>query len=134
MFRTRLREGASAKPNFAGHYAVVSWGCGPECQQYLVVDLRDSKVYGLAEPPTEPPLGHTFLVPRGVLETSRRVRFRIDSNLLIAGPPCPRDYNPCVSDGRSGDPVRYYDMEQNGLRLIYEVRCRLVKGRQRCGN
>jgi hypothetical protein len=80
------------------------------------------------------PLGHTFLVPRGVLETSQLVRFRIDSNLLIAGPPCPRDYNPCVSDGRSGDPVRYYDMEQNGLRLIYEVRCRLVKGRQRCGN
>src|SRR5574341_1202298 len=31
MYRTRLREAAREKPNFAGHYIVTYWGCGTEC-------------------------------------------------------------------------------------------------------
>lgn len=52
-FRTRLRDGAKKGPNFAGHYALVFWGCGNECQASLVIDLCTGKVYGLAEPPNK---------------------------------------------------------------------------------
>lgn len=47
MFRTRLGRGAEKGANFAGHYALVSWGCGSECQGSLVVDLTSGKVLGV---------------------------------------------------------------------------------------
>src|SRR5512137_1568643 len=55
-FRTRLKDGAKKGPNFAGHYTLVLWGCGNECQMSLIIDLRNGKVYGLAEPPMNRPL------------------------------------------------------------------------------
>jgi len=129
-FRTRLREGAKQGTNFAGHYALVWWGCGNECQQALVIDLRTGIVYGLAEPSAKRPL-----------ESSRGLEFISTSRLIIADPPCPKDYNPCVSWGRSEEPVRYYLMEENGLRLIHKTPCKLEKEptrqpswRQRCGD
>ncbi len=124
MFRTKLREGAKNGPNFAGHYALVWFGCGNECQQSLVVDLRTGKVYGLAEPLSKLPL-----------QSSRGLDFKLESKLIIADPPCPKDYNPCVSWGRSGEPVRYYIIEDKGLRLIHTTPCKLVNyERQECGD
>lgn len=120
-FRTRLRDGAEKGPNFAGHYALVFFGCGNECQQTLIVDLRTGKVYGLAEPPSNRPL-----------QSSRGLDFTLTSRLLIADPPCPKDYNPCVSFGQSGEPIRYYIMEDGGLRLIHKTPCRLVNEQQKC--
>jgi len=122
-FRTRLREGAQKGPNFAGHYALVDWGCGNECGTSLIIDLQTGKVYGLAEPLSKPPLGF-----------SRGVSFRLTSKLLIVDPPCPKDYNPCVSFGMSEEPVRYYIMEKDGLRLIHKTPCRLVNEKQQCGD
>jgi hypothetical protein len=47
MFRTRLRaavaEAARHGPNFAGHYALATWGCGTGCLNWGVVDLRTGK-------------------------------------------------------------------------------------------
>jgi hypothetical protein len=43
-YRTALREGAAAGPNFAGHYAVVSWGCGSSCNELAIVDMRSGQV------------------------------------------------------------------------------------------
>jgi len=47
-FRTRLREaaeeGAKSGPNFAGHYALASWGCGTGCLDWALVDLKTGKV------------------------------------------------------------------------------------------
>lgn len=122
MYRTKLREGAKEGPNFAGHYALVSWGCGNECQGNLVIDLRTGKVYGLAEPPFD-----------RALVSSRGVDFRLTSRLIIVDPPCPKDYDTCVSYGRTGEPVRYYLIQDNGLKLIYKIPCRLVNGQQQCG-
>ena len=133
-FRTRLREGAQKGPNFAGHYALVGWGCGNECGESLIVDLRAGKVYGLAGSPGEPPSGRTVRVKGEILEFSRGVDFRLTSRLVIVDPPCPKDYNPCVSFGRSEEPVRYYVMEAGGLRLIHKTPCRLVNERQQCGD
>jgi hypothetical protein len=44
-FRTRIREGAAAGPNFAGHYTIADWGCGAGCVSLAVVDAADGKVY-----------------------------------------------------------------------------------------
>ena len=41
MFRTRLREAARQAPNFAGHYRFTTWGCGSNCVQGAMVDLKN---------------------------------------------------------------------------------------------
>ena len=43
-FRTRLREAASGKPNFAGHYLVAQWGCGTECVTGAIIDAKTGAV------------------------------------------------------------------------------------------
>ncbi len=68
-FKTRLTEGAKEGPNFAGHYTIVSWGCGTMCQVVSVIDAQTGTVYF---PPFITELGSEF---------------RIDSNLFIVNPP-----------------------------------------------
>ena len=45
MYRTRLREAAQEKPNFAGHYILSAWGCGAACLMGAVIDANTGKVY-----------------------------------------------------------------------------------------
>ena len=47
MYRTRIRNGvaAGAGPNFAGHYFVISWGCGSNCAMMAMVDARTGEVH-----------------------------------------------------------------------------------------
>lgn len=68
-YRTRLREGAKEKPNFAGSYTLVTWGCGSPCQEVALIDARDGKVY---------------FAP---FVTSLGGRFRSDSRLFVADAP-----------------------------------------------
>lgn len=44
-YRTMIREGAANGPNFAGHFAVVAWGCGSSCSERAIVDTRTGRVY-----------------------------------------------------------------------------------------
>jgi hypothetical protein len=44
-FRTRLREGAKEKVNFAGHYVFTTWGCGAECLMGAAIDVKTGKVF-----------------------------------------------------------------------------------------
>lgn len=44
-FRTRIRDGIKAGPNFAGRYAIISWGCGTECVDYVVADVATGEVF-----------------------------------------------------------------------------------------
>lgn len=44
-FRTVLRQGAAAGPNFAGHLTVVGWGCGASCINAAIVDALTGRVY-----------------------------------------------------------------------------------------
>ena len=46
-FKTRLREAAAQKPNFAGHYILTAWGCGTECLMGAAIDANTGKVYWL---------------------------------------------------------------------------------------
>jgi len=44
-YRTRLRKGARAGPNFAGHYALVEWGAGSSVGVFAIVDLTNGRVF-----------------------------------------------------------------------------------------
>jgi hypothetical protein len=74
-FRTRLREGASAGPNFAGRYTFVQWGCGTGCAQSGVIDAATGRVFF-------PPLDFHDIYDMED-ERSRRRVFRLDSRLLV---------------------------------------------------
>jgi hypothetical protein len=67
-FSTVILKGAKRGPNFAGHYAIVSWGCGTSCGSYVIVDSRSGRVYE----PTE--LSNVELWLRGPV-------YRVDSTL-----------------------------------------------------
>ena len=44
-FRTMLRVTVRSGQRFAGHYAILNWGCGTECTRIGIVDLRTGKAY-----------------------------------------------------------------------------------------
>ncbi|MBF9144038.1 hypothetical protein [Hymenobacter properus] len=44
-FRTRIREAARQKPNFAGHYVLATWGCGAECLSFAIIDVKTGAVH-----------------------------------------------------------------------------------------
>lgn len=83
QFRTMLGRGAANGPNFAGHFTVVTWGCGTACQVVAVVDAV------------------TGDLSQQVLVTARGVHFRRDSGLLVADPEDPAAPDPpdCISCG-----------------------------------
>jgi len=67
-YRTRLTEGAKAGANFAGHYTVVSFGCGTQCQDNWVIDERTGKI-----------------IDR--FESVIGLKYELNSSLLIINPP-----------------------------------------------
>lgn len=44
-YRTVIREGVAKGSNFAGHFAVVAWGCGSSCSERAIVDTNTGHVY-----------------------------------------------------------------------------------------
>jgi hypothetical protein len=99
-YRTRIREAAryghgvrasgdSEKlmdgpgPNFAGHYIVVTWGCGSQCVMGAIVDLKTGIVY-------DPPLsgvGSELYIPLDNL-SAMKTEYRPDSSLMIFRDAC----------------------------------------------
>jgi hypothetical protein len=69
-FRTVLRKGATKGPNFAGHFTIVSWGCGTNCQSIAIVDSKT---------------GVVRFAPFG---SEIGQEFRLDSRLLVVNPAC----------------------------------------------
>lgn len=67
-YRTKLQDGASHGPNFAGHYTVVSIGCGTQCQENWIIDAQTGKIL------------YKFHSVIGI-------RFQPDSALMIVNPP-----------------------------------------------
>lgn len=44
-FITRIKEGCKDGINFAGHYTIVTWGCGSPCQDGVAVDRKTGRIY-----------------------------------------------------------------------------------------
>jgi hypothetical protein len=70
QLNSRLREAAKEGPDFAGHYAVVQWGCGSNCVNMVIVDVQTGSIY------STPFLGVAggFSVP---------LTYRLDSRLFV---------------------------------------------------
>lgn len=80
LFRTVIRRGASEGPNFAGHYTIVSWGCGSSCIMLAIVDARTGAVHipaGLLQLETSP------WFDNDPFAQEEWVQFRKDSRLLV---------------------------------------------------
>jgi hypothetical protein len=48
-FKTVITEEAKGKPNFAGHYWICGWGCGTECQYFVIVDCITGKIFDVLD-------------------------------------------------------------------------------------
>ena len=44
-YRTRIRDGLEAGPNFAGHYALIQFGCGTGCSATIIADAITGRVF-----------------------------------------------------------------------------------------
>lgn len=71
MYRTRLRDAAKGPANFAGEYALTTWGCGTSCITGAVVSLKTGKVSWLPG---------SVCCWKGEGE---RLEFRLNSRLLV---------------------------------------------------
>lgn len=68
--RTRIVEALKAPPNFAGHYTIVTLGCGSGCTSNLIIDRTTGKV-------SKVPFG-------GEMQQQLALRYRLGSNVLVA--------------------------------------------------
>jgi hypothetical protein len=44
-YKTMIRSTAADGPDFAGHFAIASWGCGTGCLEFVIIDLKTGRVY-----------------------------------------------------------------------------------------
>jgi ankyrin repeat protein len=103
-YRTRLREGAKKPPNFAGHYVMVEWGCGTECTVYMMVDVKNGRV---------------FDAPLALMGGA----FQLNSSLFMA--------NADTNDAFYAS--RFFLWNNGRFNLIYQQGCKTVDGQQECG-
>jgi hypothetical protein len=103
--RTAIRRGANSDVEFAGHYTIPRWGCGTDCNGFVIVDSKTGKIYdgfgvhGLPFPWVE---GHGD-------DAIERMEFRPNSRLL--------KINACLNEKDCG----LYDYEMidgKGLKLL----------------
>lgn len=106
QFATRIREGAKKSPNFAGHYTIIEWGCGSECQRSVIVDAKTGAIYF-----------PNFTSSWGLL-------YRLDSSLLIVNPVPPE----AVADDRvpAWLVTGFYAWDGKNLNKIAESRNMLI--------
>jgi hypothetical protein len=96
-FADRLSPELDQGPNFAGHYRLVSWGCGTHCTASLIVDLRSGAVHD------------GVVAELGLL-------FRADSALLIVNPHPERSFE--VGEVPAWAATRYYRWHHDRMELL----------------
>ena len=96
-YATRLRQLSGRKPNFGGHYTLVSWGCGASCVMAAAINAESGKVVWLP-----------FTICCWDFNVSEPLEFQRDSRLLIAH----------GSRNESGGGDYYYQIEPSGFVLV----------------
>lgn len=112
LFRTRLGNAiASSKPDFAGRYIVVRWGCGSDgCNMGAVIDATTGHATALpvvlsSASPVKPEFGN---------EAGQELIYKRSSRLMVfAG-----DINIEQPKGGSGDTVAFYEFANGKFRLV----------------
>jgi len=107
-------------PNFAGHYIIVTWGCGSPCLMAAIVDLKAGRIF---PPPFHPGPGHSYFQVRWEFP-SKALDYRLNSRLLIANI-CEYDTESHAGGRISYENhkcgVHYFVMSEHGLKLIHRV-------------
>jgi hypothetical protein len=119
LYRTRIRNGVSKGdgveregkeqpgPNFAGHFIVITWGCGSPCIMMAIVDALTGRVYG-------PPMGDGFQMSwLGGGPWLPLAEFRQNSLLMVMRP------SPAMADGPIYD--HYFIWRDNRWRLVHRT-------------
>ena len=75
-YQTRILSGATGRPNFAGAFYAVVWGCGSGCAALAVVDGRTGVIYG-------PPGTRDALIATSSTENCPGVGVRPNSPLIF---------------------------------------------------
>ena len=107
VYRTRLKEAAQGKPNFAGRFIVTTWGCGTECLEGAIIDARTGRVFML-------PFTLCCWSPGTVDDNFKPVDHRLNSSLIILSG---------ARDEKDGDyATRAYRFQNNRLVLVKTIR------------
>jgi hypothetical protein len=102
VFRTRLREAARRRPNFAGHYVLTAWGCGTGCRIGALIDAKTGRVHWFP---------HQAYADYDAPPDFEPIRFRLDSRLLVIfGAPDEED--------EAGLGTYYYNFDGGRFRLV----------------
>ncbi|MBS1914051.1 MAG: hypothetical protein JST22_18840 [Bacteroidetes bacterium] len=101
-FRTAITAGAKEGPNFAGHYTVVTWGCGAGCQMFAIVDAKNGKVFVAP---------FTVSLGEHLDQTEDLIGFHPDSGLLIVTGE--------INEENYGK--HYYAWERGELKLVWQL-------------
>lgn len=110
-YKTRITEAYKEDSDYAGHYTLIEWGCGTECQVNAVVNHWTGKIIG-------------------VLEATRvGVEYNKDSRLIVANMDI-EWLDGCKNDIPSGLVRRYYTISNDGSRLIELPKKRMIKNKQ----
>jgi tetratricopeptide (TPR) repeat protein len=122
-YRTRLSQGAAGKPNFAGDYILVLWGCGSGCAEGAVIDPRTGTISWLPY----------FVVgcDSSCVDFADKefIEFRADSKLLVLngqrGSVKGRGAAKAEDEGIPGS--FYYLFENGSFRLLHSVAAEMEK-------
>jgi len=98
-FRTRIKDAATEKPNFAGHYILTGWGCGMGCWHGVIINARTGRVSWLPY----------SLCCAGF--DDKPADFRLDSKLLIFSD----------LENRDGGTF-FYKLEKDRFVLIHSIK------------
>ena len=96
MFRTRLKEASTEKPNFAGHYILTAWGCGTSCLMGAVIDAKTGKVYWW---------NFSICCWRHIDDNFQPIEFRLNSKLIVFSG---------IRNEKEGDEAAHFYKFENG--------------------
>lgn len=101
-------------PNFAGHYTIITWGCGSPCLMAAIVDLKTGRVY---PPPFHHGSGRSYFQVPWAFPMEPPLEYRLNSRLLVA-----RICEVTAADGAGTNcGVHYFVMTENGPKLVHRI-------------
>ena len=80
-FRTRIRSEVKQGANFAGHYTVVSIGCGTNCANHALVDTKTGRIIAFGLPST---MGASYNIRSRLLILNPKERFPALDSLALS--------------------------------------------------
>lgn len=92
-FKTRILAAAGKIPNFAGHYHIITWGCGGGCRMGAAINVKS---------------GQVMMLPFTI---SGSLEYRKDSRLLVA--------NGVRDESETDDEADRHFYEVSGTKFLY---------------